>query len=132
MTLGTIKLMLSFAARLSKLLRTSLLALLVLGLAVNPALAFVGELHGADHALLVEADGHHHDDAGLHDDAPGSDHTDGTHGLLHQSSSGGAFTDCVAVIALPAAAFGPVVFALPATTSAPLQHLTGPFRPPIA
>jgi len=132
MTSRTLTAMPFSATRLSHLLRTCLLALLVLGLAVNPALAFVGELHGADHALVAAEDGHHHDDAGLHDEAPDSDHTEGAHGLLHQSSSGGAFTGCVAVIALPAAPYGPVVFALPTPLPVPLQHLTGPFRPPIA
>ena len=129
LTLTTMRL---FTARLSILLRASLLALLVLGLAVNPALTFVGELHGADHALLAEAGGHHHDEAGLHDDAPDTDHTEGAHGLLHQSSGGGAFSDSVAVITLPAVAYEPVVIALPTPLPVPLQHVTGPFRPPIA
>jgi len=132
MTSRTLTAMTLFAARLSTLLRASLLALLVLGLAVNPTLTFVGELHGADHTRAVNAVGHHHDEAGLHDDAPDTDHTEGAHGLLHQSSGGGSFSDSVAVIKLPAVPYEPVVIALPTPLPVPLQHVTGPFRPPIA
>ena len=33
---------------------------------------------------------------------PGTDHTDGTQGLMHQAGSGGAFSEKVDIIALPA------------------------------
>ncbi len=131
MTSRTLAAMPLIAARFLKRLRASLLAFLVLGLVINPSLTFVSELHGADHAVATQADGHHHDNAGLHDGAPDSDHTEGTHGLLHQSS-GGAFSDSVAVITLPAVVYALVMVALPTPLTVALQHLTGPFRPPIA
>lgn len=118
-------------ARLSTLLRASLLVLLVLGLVIKPALAFVGELHAIDHALATQADEHEHEQADGHDDTPDPDHSKGAHALMHQATSAGAFTDDLAVLTLPTVAYEPVVVPGPAASPVALKHITGPFRPPI-
>lgn len=109
-----------------------MLVLLVLGLAVKPVLNQLGELHAVEHALLLDADGHGHDHDGPDDDETGADHTQGAHGLMHQASMGGASTDMTSAIALPAMLGGGEVLPPPDVSRVPAQHLTSPFRPPIA
>lgn len=122
-------------------LRIALLALLVLGMAIAPTLAAVGELHRIEHAATATGDDahghahaaggeptHHHDHSG---DGSDPDHATGLHGLMHQAGS--------ASVAMPDA--------LPAVTRVSLREpllpefrrldLPGdtpdlPFRPPIA
>ena len=80
--------------RYSLLPRTALLVLLVLGMAIGPILAAVGELHDMEHAAMASSDGaHDHDrssDSDHHDHhggEPDPDHATGGHGLMHLAGS---------------------------------------------
>lgn len=124
------------AARLGRLLHTSLLVLLVLGAMVRPMLNQISELHSTEHAVLADADGHTHEhgqdhDPGDHDPSTDPDHTKGTHGLLHHAdshASAGFWTAWTHPASPPRDAL-----LLPARTSfVPSLRLTSPFRPPIA
>lgn len=121
-----------FDSRPLVFLRTSLLVLLVLGVIIRPALTHIGELHAVEHAVLADADGHGHDHEDDHDDEPGTDHTQGTHGLMHQASTGGASGEMAAMIVLPAV-HGSGGILTPADVSrVPAHRFVTPFRPPIA
>lgn len=122
-------------------LRIALLALLVVGMAIAPTLAAVGELHRIEHAAMAPgddahghvhaADGehtHHHDDSG---DGSDGDHATGLHGLMHQAGS--------ASVAMPGAppAVSVVDLREPLLPEFRRLDLPGdtpdlPFRPPIA
>ncbi|MDQ3201677.1 MAG: hypothetical protein M3Q94_05850 [Pseudomonadota bacterium] len=104
----------------------------MLGLLLKPVLALVGDIHGAEHQLTAQSELHHHTESVPHDDATGPGHTDGTHGLMHQAGCEGASTDGIATLALRTVAYQQVLAALPAAPPVILQHITGPFRPPIA
>lgn len=119
------------------LFRTALLVLLALGIAVQPVLGAVSELHGAEHAAMADMapdHGHAHaDDAdhGHDGDTTDPNHVKGTHVLLHLDA-GLAFALPDAFVRVPARI--PDTLGLPEgvpedlPVSAP--HL--PFRPPIA
>lgn len=119
-------------------LRIALRVLLVLGMAVSPVLAAVGELHGLEHASMASADDAHDHahsaDASPHDHHGGGvdpDHATGGHGLMHQAGSVSvALPDATLDISTQAAS-GPLLPELGRF------HLPGdspdlPFRPPIA
>lgn len=123
-------------------LRALLVALLVLGMVITPALAAAGEVHDIEHAAADadgighthSADSDHHQHPHDHDGRDGGtdpDHAAGAHGLMHQTSS--------VSIALPEAILGistvsscaqlaPECPGLPALRDRPDL----PFRPPIA
>jgi hypothetical protein len=113
-------------------LRASLLLLLVLGLVVRPVLNHVGELHGIEHAATAAAEhGHAHPGDDSHVSDHDSDHTKGTHGLLHQADAGAA-----AGILID---FGVSALHMPKAKAPSLEFLaeprrlpSTPFRPPIA
>jgi hypothetical protein len=123
-----------------RLLRTAFLALLVLGLVVNPTLAAVGELHAIEHAAAASGhdrdghphsagtDDHHHDHPSGH---PDRDHATGTHGLMHQSGTASFTLPEAEVVVSGLAACGPL---LPEFRRCPLPGDCPnlPFRPPIA
>lgn len=121
-----------FDSRPFVFLHTSLLVLLVLGVIVRPVLTHIGALHAAEHAALADADnhGHAHDDD--HDDEPGADHTDGAHGLMHQAGSGGAFSETVAMIVLPAVHGRAPMLSTADVSRVPAHRFVTPLRPPIA
>lgn len=121
-----------------RLLRTALLAMLVLGMAISPVLAAAGELHGLQHAAKATSNGahghaesagsdHHHHDGGAVD----PDHASGGHGLMHLAG-------CMSV-AWPGAVLN---ISLQTGPEALVPEFTGfqlpgdcpslPFRPPIA
>lgn len=125
--------------RASILLRASLLALLVLGIVIKPILASAFELHTADHALSVQDNDPDHDPSeGVDHDLPGidgergQDHTQGVHGLLHEGKCGGAYSDTVVALSLPLAPYQATLIPLPVISPVSLQHIAGPFRPPIS
>ncbi|MFP7721525.1 hypothetical protein [Lysobacter sp. A3-1-A15] len=131
---------------LRRLFRTALLTLLVLGMAVGPALGAVGQLHSAAHEQPEFGHGHAHDHEGGHDgpllqsagnhphpagELDHGDHATGSHGLMHQAST--------VSFAMPHTA---MEIPMPAACSTHLPELAGthlpgdspslPFRPPIA
>lgn len=122
-----------------RLLRTALLVLLVLGIAISPTLAAVGEMHSAAHAAAAaepEVHAHSHSaESGHHHEHPGDDrdpdHATGGHGLMHQACGVSiSLPEAMPGIAMPSASgprlpeFGP--FQLPGDSP------DLPFRPPIA
>ena len=118
---------------LSRLLRASVLALLVLGLMIKPVLSQISELHAAEHAVAADVHGHDHgadstDDGG---DPEQDDHTSGAHCLMHQV--GGSTT----LTGLAASMFVPMIYArmpdlpIPDAISVPHDVPSSPFRPPI-
>lgn len=119
------------ALRLSTFLRASLLALLVMGVALKPMLASVCEMHVLGHTLAVQAHGHDHAES-KPEHAIDHDHARGAHGLLHEDDSGSAYADIMFVVVLPTVSFEPLLVSLPAASPVPLKHISGPFRPPIA
>ncbi len=123
---------------LSTFVRVSSLALLVLGLALNPVLDLAGQLHAFDHALAAQSDGHDHDhdheqadDSGSGED-PAPDHSSGVHGLMHQASGGSALSVNTALAFLPEVPFELVALPVLLPPRVPLQQISVPFRPPIA
>lgn len=114
-------------------LRTSLLVLLALGLLTKPVLTAISEIHTLAHPELIAADDHGHShDVQTDDDERKADHTQGSHGLMHQAGAGGAFDHSTARLDLPMAV--PNASLLPAANPRPPSQarLTSPFRPPIA
>lgn len=124
--------------RYSRLLRTALLVLLVLGMVVSPVLAAVGELHAMEHAAMAANDSAH-DHVGLADSDPhdhhGSevdpDHATGRHGVMHQAAS--------VLVTLPATALDISMQSadesfLPefGRSHLPADSPSLPYRPPIA
>ena len=128
----------SHLAQTKRLLRASLLALLVLGLMIRPMLTSLSETHAAEHAMGVDehADGHGHphdhtQDPHPDDDAQGDDHTSGIHGLMHQSGGHSTLELAVGIEIPPAPRH---IQSLPnlAQSGLPQQPPSSPFRPPIA
>lgn len=111
------------------------MALLLLGVVLNPVLAYVSDIHEVEHASAGshgDVDDHHQIDAAVADGDNEDDRTaDIWHGLMHVGHAHGASTDALfasMIAVMPpaqAAAFPPTA---PLT---PLQHIAGPFRPPI-
>jgi hypothetical protein len=142
----------SHFAQARRFLRASLLALLVLGLIIQPMLTRLSETHEAEHAMGLDehADGHGHPHDHPHDlaqhphqgedapgegakgeDVPGEDHTSGIHGLMHQPG-GYSTLEWIVGIAIPP---GPRHVQSPpdrVRCGLPLQPPSTPFRPPIA
>lgn len=117
--------------RLSTLLRSGLLALLVMGVVIKPMLAYVCELHSIGHVLSAYSHGHEHADS-KSEHRIDQDHASGAHGFWHEGDSGGAYADIVTFILLPTVRYEPLVVPFPTALPVPLRHATGPFRPPIA
>jgi hypothetical protein len=122
------------------LLRSAFLALLVLGMVVNPTLAAVGELHAIDHAAAAwdhdrgghahstDTDDHHHAHPG---GQPDHDHATGAHGLMHQGGTVSFGLPEAGVVVSDASPCGPL---LPEfrRRALPGDCPSLPFRPPIA
>ncbi len=133
----------SHLPRLSKFLRTSFLALLVLGLMIQPLLAQLGELHAAEHAMLVATDAHGHDhDADSDHDAyidsedgrnpDQDDHATGAHGLMHQSGGFTTLTGLVSSMSVPKLYARMPDLPIPDAIGVRNAVPSSPFRPPIA
>lgn len=112
------------------------MALLLLGVVLNPVLAYVGDIHELEHASVgsqTDADDHHQDETAAADGDNADDRTaDVWHGLMHVCDAHGA---SVAVFFVPMIAVIPQTHAAVFPPTAPLtslQHIAGPFRPPIA
>lgn len=136
-------------ARVERLLRASLLAMLVLGLMIHPVLSGLSELHASEHALALErhaddfadsrTDSHgdlhghmpHHDRMPHPDDTtPTDDHASGSHGLMHQPC-GHASLDLVGAIGIPSAVRLTANPPDPVRSGRPQPPPSTLFRPPI-
>ena len=122
-----------------RLLRSALLVLLVLGMAIQPTLGAMGELHGVEHAVAAAQsdDGHGHAhpaDSASHGhpgDPSDPDHAMGQHSLLHQCASASVALPETIMTVSRLAPSGPRLpqagpFQLPGDAA------NIPFRPPIA
>jgi hypothetical protein len=134
-----------------RVLRPALLALLVFGLILTPILGQLGAIHDVEHAVLAgsgeddvdhhraraHAHGHHHDhgpdrsstDAGGDED--GSNHADGSHGLLHLSTGVTVALPDASLEWFPSQAVDDAL-PIPAAPRLPGDRSSLPFRPPIA
>lgn len=114
----------------SRLLRGFFLALLLLGVTTRPMLASFCDVHvlGDLVAGLIED----HQGSAAHDHANDRDHERGAHDTLHQGSNSVAYADIVPVIILPVGPYGAAGIPVAAAEPVPMQHVAGPFRPPIA
>lgn len=114
-------------------LRAAALALLVLGMMVQPILIGIGQVHEVEHAMFSDASHAHeftddHHGGGASQGGPG--HATGSHSLMHHHAT-------VVVADMPWIA--PLSAVQPAGTSefafsdcaVPVGRCTGPFRPPI-
>ena len=124
-------------SRLSRLLRTSVLALLVLGLMIKSVLAQLSELHAAEHAMAVTADAHGHGHGFAGDSDEGlililGGHTIGAHGLMHQSDGSTTLTGLVLSMSVPMVYVRMPDLPIPDTIGVPHEVPSSPFRPPIA
>jgi hypothetical protein len=137
---GNLVEMRSHLPRLSRLLRASFMAVLLLGLIIQPVTAQLTNLHAVEHAAAALAEhGHDHGpgDVDLTDaggeDGPGQDeHAAGAHGLMHQCGGSTTLTSLVPTLSVPIAFARMQDLPLPASARIPRQSLTTPFRPPIA
>jgi len=117
--------------------KNALLVLLALGIAVQPVLGAVSELHGAEHAAMADVapdHGHAHaDDADHgHDDAKTDpNHVKGTHVLMHLDA-GLAVALPDAIVRVPARIPDTLGHAERVLEDLPVSAPHLPFRPPIA
>ena len=120
--------------KLRRLFRASFLALLVLGLMINPVLAQLGEFHAAEHAVAADAHGHDHRADGTNDgdDPEQDDHTSGSHGLMHQNGGSTTLTGLVASMSVPMVYTRMPDLPIPDAIGIPQEVPSSPFRPPIA
>lgn len=120
----------------STLLRASVLALLMLGVAGKPMLASLCGVQAFGHQMAALAatnanpvlGSDHQHDAGSLERAHGS----GSHQLLHEDDVVSVYADLVTVISIPSLAYQPVAPAPTVIRALPQRHLDSPFRPPIA
>lgn len=124
------------ASRFLSLLRTGVLVLVALSLLAQPVVAAVSQIHGVGHPEIASAAqaAHEHEDwqAGApHDEDEPSGHTDGSHGLMHQTC-GGAFDRGVVRLELPSPVGSEIRVPAPDDSVRITTRLTSPFRPPIA
>lgn len=117
---------------LPRYLTTALLLLLALGVLARPVLERLGAMHQAAHPAVTDAQHHHHEGAAEPDERPGHGGDSGTHGVLHEMCSSGAFCMLSQGLTMP----GPIDRALawPSRYARPVLLLRSgtPFRPPIA
>jgi hypothetical protein len=121
----------SLRRSLHRILRASVLALLVLGLLVKPILVLTADAHEIQHALLAAAGPpgipHFHGDRD--DPQPNSDQTHGTRSLLW---SAGVFEPITPVLEVPPLDLPPIALPPLARTPLKVRSPATPFRPPIA
>ena len=116
--------------------RSASIALLLLGLVLNPLLAYMGDMHHLEHATVSfeTDDTHHHqiDDAISDNGSEDGQSEDVWHGLMHAGHTHAAW-EARFFVSMPALVHRThsAVFP-PAASLSPRQHLVGPFRPPIA
>ena len=117
---------------LRRLLRASVLALLVLGLLVKPVMVLCADAHEIQHALLaaVEPAGIPHFHGDRDDPQPNSDATHGTRNLAQSASF--AYAPITPVMAVLAPELPPIALPPPASTPLVERSPATPFRPPIA
>ena len=115
-------------------MRAITMGLLLLGVVLNPVLAYAGDIHELEQAGSHAATDDHHqiETASADGDDADDQKGDAWHGLMHAGCAQGAataefFIPMVAVILLDHT----VVFP-PTAPMTPRQHIAGPFRPPIA
>lgn len=116
--------------RLRTVLRTGLLALLMLGVMFRPMVNQLSVLHDVEHATQSGVNDHGHDQPDDRESMPDPDHATGSHGLIHHtdtSPTANIWTAWATVPAIPAASKLP----LADLGSTRRQELTSPFRPPI-
>lgn len=111
------------------------MVVLLLGVVLNPVVANMGDVHELEHGTVVATIGtvDHHDVEPAVADAVDADDNSGDvgHGLMHADHAHGASSpvfpvSSVAVVPQNQAALFP-----PTAPLTSLQHIAGPFRPPI-
>ncbi len=117
-------------------LRSVFIALLLLGLVLNPLLAYMGDIHHLDHAIAsseIDVDHHHQiDNLSIDNASAENDSSDIWHGLMHAGHTHAAW-GMTFFVSLPALIPGSYTAVFPPVVSlSPRQHFVGPFRPPIA
>ncbi len=122
--------------RLHRLLRASLLAVLVLGLVAMPVMHVMCEVHSIQHALLAAQDPHGVHFEGDKDDPgdmgqSGAKHTHGADGIWNLGG-GPSFAPVAPVFALTLLELPHVALPPMEAPSIDPQATGSPFRPPIA
>lgn len=123
-----------------------MLALLVLGMVVNPALASLGGIHALDHTTQADTSqdaangGHSHLDDHAHpqlldggnQDATGDEDEGGLHSLMHLSHGCATSTVLTGAPLLELVPLESTVASRTTAPLAPLKRISEPFRPPIS
>jgi hypothetical protein len=117
--------------RLPILVRLSLLGLLMLAVAFKPMSSLVCDTHQLSHMLAATGLVSLHQDSAAQMQLD-ADHAKGAHGLLHDGDESSAYVGFSAEVTVPVVRFEPVAISLPTELPVPVQHVTKPFRPPIA
>ena len=117
--------------RLRRLIRASLLGVLMLAVLAKPFAASLCDTHQLGHTLAAFSHGQFHVDSAAERQMD-SDHARGAHSLLHAGDEGSTYADIAAVLTLPVVRFESVLISLPTASPVPTRHVGRPFRPPIA
>lgn len=116
-------------------LRAVTVVLLLLGIVLNPVLAYVGDIHERGHGSEASASAADHQHRGDTAADAGDDAQDRAadvwHGFMHVGHGHGASTPAFLLPKIAAVAQNHAVAFPPTAPMTPLQHLAGPFRPPI-
>jgi len=111
------------------------MALLLLGVVLNPVLGYIGDLHASEHASVsseTDVDHHHQVEAAVEDDAaPEGGESDVWHEVMHVSHTHGTSMEALLVPIVVPVAQKHAAVSPPTAPLTPLQHIAGPFRPPI-
>lgn len=115
------------------------MVLMALGLLTRPVVTAISEMHAVAHPELAAHDASEHShgesvdvaDAGRTSDDGQPEHTEGPHGLMHQSS-GGAFDRGIAALEVPIVSGRHLLVPAVGNTARIPERLSSPFRPPIA
>lgn len=125
----------AFSSRLLSALRAITMALLLLGVVLNPVLAYVGDIHELEHASVgspTDADDHHQAETAVADGDTADDRAaEVWHGLMHVGHGHADSTPAFLVPMIAAVPQNHAVVSPPTAPLTPLRHIAGPFRPPI-
>ncbi|MHB8911153.1 MAG: hypothetical protein ACYC42_00545 [Lysobacter sp.] len=111
------------------------MALVLLSVVLNPVVAYVGDVHELEHASVAsqtDAVDHHDVETAVADSGKAEGRTaDVWHGLMHVDHTHGATTPASLVPLIAVVPQNHAVIFPPTAPLTPLQHIAGPFRPPI-